>query len=125
MPEIIRIVALTLFMEAAGEGFDGQYAVASVIWNRANGDTSKLVAVCKKPKQFSCWNNRTSYDVPTDYASLVAWNHSLRLATAMVDGTFRPLHNATHYHAIWMKKYPSWASKMKYVTTIGKHIFYV
>ena len=53
---IVQIVAMTL-IHGSSWRFDGQYAVASVIWNRAKGDKAKFVAVCKKPKQFSCWNN--------------------------------------------------------------------
>jgi len=122
---IVQIVAMTLFMEAAGEGFDGQYAVASVIWNRAKGDKTRFVAVYKKPKQFSCWNNVKDCTMPrSGSAGRQAWGFSLRIAKAMVDGYFAPMINADHYHVKTMKKYPSWARKLKKVTTIGNHVFY-
>ncbi len=124
---IVQIVAMTLFMEAAGEGFDGQYAVASVIWNRADGDKTKFVEVCKKPKQFSCWNNVKDGTMPKikdDPASRQAWGFSQRITKAMVDGYFMPMVDASHYHVKTMKKYPSWARKLRKVATIGNHVFY-
>lgn len=52
--------AKTIWAEARGEPLEGQIAVANVILNRARqggwwGDD--VVKVCRKPKQFSCWNN--------------------------------------------------------------------
>ena len=54
------IFAKTIWAEARGEPLDGQIAVANVILNRARqggwwGDD--VVKVCRKPKQFSCWND--------------------------------------------------------------------
>jgi spore germination cell wall hydrolase CwlJ-like protein len=31
---------------------------------------------------------------------------------------------ATHYHANWMEKYPSWSKKKKIMASIDRHIFY-
>ena len=54
------IFAKTIWAAARGEPLEGQIAVANVIINRARqggwwGDD--VVKVCRKPKQFSCWNN--------------------------------------------------------------------
>lgn len=55
----VEIVARTLYGEARGEGYEGQQAVCSVIFNRANkpswwGISPRTVAL--HPYQFSCWN---------------------------------------------------------------------
>ena len=57
MTNLVLIVALTIFGEAAGESVQGKRAVASVIWTRADGNQNALASVCKAPRQFSCWND--------------------------------------------------------------------
>ena len=118
---IVRVVALTIFWEAAGESLAGKEAVASVIWNRAGGDTGKLIAVCKKPKAFSCWL-RQNTRVPNDAPSRRAWRECRTIAERMVNGTFVPSTTATHYHAVSVR--PRWSVSMKRVAWIGNHKFY-
>ena len=47
---IVNAVARTIYAEAKGEGYDGQAAIASVIWNRAGGRAESLVPVISKKK---------------------------------------------------------------------------
>ena len=121
MTNMVIIVALTLFGEAAGESVQGKRAVASVIWARAAGNPKAMAAVCHAPKQFSCWNGKRTPKVPNDYASRQAWKECVSIASAMSIGAFTPTINATHYHS---GKAPRWAASMRLVATIGGHQFY-
>ena len=122
MTNALLIVALTLFGEAAGEPLEGKRAVASVIWNRAGGDPSALVAVCRAPRQFSCWNDGAAPRVPRDAPSRRAWAVCADIAGDMVAGTFVPTTCATHYHNTTVR--PRWAERMREIDRIGRHRFY-
>lgn len=123
MTNILIVVALTIFGEASGETIVGKRAVASVIWQRAQGDTNRLESVCKAPRQFSCWNGKRTPKVPNDYVSRRAWAHCKEIAGEMVAGDFKPTIVATHFHAVGVA--PSWAAAMKYVGIVGNHFFYL
>jgi spore germination cell wall hydrolase CwlJ-like protein len=47
-------IARTLWAEARSEGEFGIRLVASVIYNRADGNPAKMYGVVTKPKQFTC-----------------------------------------------------------------------
>jgi spore germination cell wall hydrolase CwlJ-like protein len=96
-------IARTLFAEAAGETLEGKKAVASVIWNRANGNKDSLLDIIKKPKQFSCWNS----GMPKAGTGQ-AWNDCLSIAKEMINGTFSPTTKHSHYYAP-AKADPKWA----------------
>lgn len=127
MLELVLTLALTIYGEAAGESFEGKQAVASVIWNRAQGVHERLEGVCRAEKQFSCWNNGRVPHVKQDIPSQQAWYECVRLAEAMAHSDrlrvqFRPSTPATHYHNGSVN--PKWAKKMKRVNHIGRHYFY-
>lgn len=119
----LMIIALTIFGEAAGEPHAGKMAVASVIWNRANGNPERLTQVCKAPRQFSCWNAGAPR-VPRDQPSQNAWAECADIASTMLDGSFEPTTEANHYFATWLKQRPSWAADMTELETIGRHVFF-
>ena len=54
----IEIVALTLLMEARGEGRGGIYRVACVIQQRQIERKISARTVCLQRNQFSCWNGK-------------------------------------------------------------------
>lgn len=116
----IILIALTLHGEAGIEPFSGKQAVASVIYNRAGGDLEKIQAVILKPKQFSCWNNNVPIadTLPTGSA----WDDCVLIAKAMVDGSFNPVTNASHYFNPSISN-PAWARGMEYCATINRHVF--
>ena len=70
MIQAANIIARTLFAEARNDGKVGMEAVASVIYNRADGKINDFVNVCKKNGyskkykkivyQFSCWGKMTN-----------------------------------------------------------------
>lgn len=113
---IIEDLARTIYAEAEGETYRGKQAVASVIYNRANGNVSKMVPVVKAKSQFSCWNNgRPARGKGT------AWEDSVKIATQLANGTFKAITNHTHYYNP-DKANPKWAVGLK-SERIGNHVF--
>ena len=100
----LEVLARTIWGEARGEKKEGMAAVASVILNRTRrggwfGET--ITQVCKKPWQFSCWNQDDPNcqkmleitDMDPQYAQ------ALIIAQKAVDGELPDsTSRATHYH---------------------------
>lgn len=112
------IVAKVIAGEAAGEGYEGMYAVACVIQNRVEmtGRTPKEVVMQKK--QFASLNNPklTLLYIPikpcADY-----------LATRI--GTLDDVTGgATCFENIKRFGKPCWAKRMIETCRIGRHVFY-
>ena len=128
---IVNVLARTLMAETVGERSDVAFdAVASVIWNRSGGDKKRMLDVVFRPKQFSCWNSMTDADkrnfaVKPHSRALTnpsAWKYCVATAKKMVDGTFVPSGDWTHYYA-HDKVTPSWSSKLITKKKIGNHTF--
>ena len=125
------VVAMTIWGEARGESLEGKKAVASVIYNRAMRKSSHgcmpftvvVSDVCLAPHQFSCWNDGKFGQQEPDYDS-AAWLDCSEAAKSIFESTFVPSVVATHYFSDSINP-PSWASKMKFVTKIGHHSFYL
>ena len=113
-------IAATLWLEARGEGREGIQAVASVIANRAAKSGKTMAQECLKSKQFSCWNG-AKVAVPTKAKGEV-WEFCKATAKTMVNGTFKPTNNATHYYNPKLCS-PKWGAKMTDVVMIGRHRF--
>lgn len=128
-----NIVARTLYMEARSEGEKGIDAVASVLLNRAGKKAENLPDVCLKPKQFSCWNDKTNLDaksytivIPKGAAKKgkdqTMWLYCQKIAGKLLNANFTStVGNRNCYHTTSIT--PSWDSTMKNKTTIGKHVF--
>ena len=132
--ETINIVARTLWSEARGEGEDGLNMVMTVIWNRASGKIERLVDVCFKPLQFSCWNSFTSKS-PESYSvefpkgamlggdNLKIWSRCCQLATKAVDGTFTTDKDwDAYYNPNKVKTIKNWMRTLTNKETVGHHI---
>lgn len=131
-----QVLALTLWGEARGEPTVGKLAVASVLRNRkaALRWGTTYDAVCRAPKQFSCWNdgdpNRPRLD---ELAGLLArgvdvsdaaLRECLWIADGVLGNAFPSLvGRALHYYATWLPQPPKWASAGRVVATIGDHVF--
>mgnify|MGYP001597488135 CR=1 FL=1 len=138
-----KILALTAYGEARGEGAEGMMAVLNVINNRAqdssffdmniyNATGSPYHAVALKQKQFSIFNfgdpNRPMLvSLAENFDNALSTNASLNQAyqlskmltqRVLTDNTS----GAVYYHAQSIK--PSWASSFIPVGNIGRHIFY-
>ena len=114
------ICALTLWWEGRGEGFTGLQLIADTIHNRQRG-VYTADYVCRKPKQYSCWNGRTT--VPE-----IPWNDPvftgtcIPLAKKLVEGTYVPSTKATHYCRYDV--FPSWRNTFALVIKYKNHVFY-
>lgn len=100
-----------MYAEAREDGTDGFKNVATVIYNRANGNKSDFVNVIKAALQFSCWNKMTDDEwspakfnvkVPKSAVSnsknKKLWEDAKAVAASMLNGTFKKLGNANHYY---------------------------
>jgi spore germination cell wall hydrolase CwlJ-like protein len=126
-----QIVASCMVLEAGGEGAEGMQAVLNVILNRADGNLYHMVSETAKTGAFSCMSSIWKTPTP-DYSPLIsraqsqtrAYDEALQLIGLMEEGfLFDNTHGATHYHASYI--HPYWADSLRYLTTIGHHIFYV
>ena len=121
----LETVALSIWGEARSQSFDGKHAVASVIWNRANGKPSSLKSVCLSRNQFSVWRHgRFTQPLPDMRrpADRAAWRDCVTLASQMVDGSFLPSLTAKHYHEASIRPY--WSINMRMLASVGSHVFY-
>lgn len=115
----LLVAAMTIFLEAGSESEHGMRAVASTIWNRAEGNPNKIQSVCTARKQYSCWNSGLiPYIDQTDPVFLKC----VDIAKEMFSFNFKPISKATHYHT--KNVLPNWSKSMRRIETIGNHIFY-
>jgi spore germination cell wall hydrolase CwlJ-like protein len=123
--DTITTVAMTLWGESRSESYAGKSAVASTIWNRANGKAANMKAVCLSRKQYSCWRKRVFTQALPDLRKpldRMAWRDCVTLATIMVNGTFLPDIKAKHYHEASIT--PKWSINMTMLASVDNHIFY-
>lgn len=103
---IERVVAA----EARGESFEGQAAVAEVIYNRCVKRGQSVEEVIWADKQFAYpYGGEISQDTKEAVA-------------AVFDYELLSLDGAEYFHADYVL--PSWAEDMEEVCRIGNHIFY-
>lgn len=103
---IERVVAA----EARGESFEGQAAVAEVIYNRCINRGQSVEQVIWADKQFAYpYGGGISRDTKEAVA-------------AVFDYELLSLDGAEYFHADYVL--PSWAEDMEEVCRIGNHIFY-
>lgn len=103
---IERVVAA----EARGESFEGQAAVAEVIYNRCINRGQSVEEVIWADKQFA---HPYGGEISQDTKEAVA---------AVFDYEQLNLDGAEYFHADYVT--PSWADDMQEVCRIGGHIFY-
>lgn len=113
------LLALTLYFEAGNQSHEGKVAVAQVIMQRVYDTKGTVESVVRKPKQFSCWNDRHGEDV------LVKPNKAIyecmKIAEGCLSGKIQPS-GWTHYYNPKLAR-PKWAKKMTNKKKIGDHIF--
>lgn len=135
LEQAILCMALNVFFEARGEPILGQYAVAQVTMNRAEGDPGKVCTEVAKPHQFS-WTGGAIRKGPDGRWTLrkhaaeskrkdpFAWDVAQRVARMVVTGkmTLDITKGADHYHAVYVK--PGWSRALQRTIRVGQHIFY-
>jgi N-acetylmuramoyl-L-alanine amidase len=127
----IDILARTLYGEARGEDVRGMQAVALVVVNRVKRGPPRfqgtVAGVVKAPHQFSCWNASDPNAKVCASVSETDPIYALAVfaAASVLSGEVRDFTGgADHYHADYMRPYPSWSLKMTKTAVIGNHIFY-
>lgn len=130
MDEARLVLARTIYGEARGEGFEGMQAVAMVIMRRATlggwwGDS--VIAVCKKPWQFSAWNandpNAALIQGKKPGHGDAVFDLAYEIAGAALRGDLADnTGGATHYFNPDVVS-PSWAQAWTQTVTIGNHVF--
>lgn len=129
----IDVLARTIWGEARGESLSGKEAVANVVMNRLKHANRRgkfwwgnsLEEICKKPYQFSCWNENDP-----NYLKIIAVKEEdsqfvicQRIARRALNGILPDKTNgADHYHADYVT--PKWADARVPCATIGRHLFY-
>lgn len=123
----ITCLTQAVYYEAAGEGPDGERAVAQVVLNRMRhpGFPATVCGVVYQGVEkgsgcqftFVCDGSL----LRTPAASL--WAQARKIAEQALSGhVFAPVGHATHYHADYVLPY--WADSLDKSVQIGRHIFY-
>ncbi len=130
-PAELDVLARTLWGEARGETDQGLHAVAWVIRNRARMGGwwgSTITTVCRKPWQFSCWNENDPNSVYLRGEKAIPHVDYQRCARAaasvLEDKVADPTGGATHYYSTSMAKPPAWVKGAVMAAKIGRHLFY-
>lgn len=130
----LEVMARTIYGEARGESYEGKLAVAHVIINRSKlpgygGPT--IAGVCKKPWQFSCWNENDPMRPKLLAASVEQMGPCILAAIdALRNEVVDPTNGATHYlnpemtRKIRHGSLPEWADEKKITVKLGRHWFY-
>ena len=123
----LTCLAQAVYYEAAGEGVDGEKAVAQVVLNRMRhpGYPASICGVVYQGADrtsgcqftFACDGSLLRTPVPS------LWTRARKIAEGALSGhVFAPVGHATHYHADYVLPY--WADSLDKSVQIGRHIFY-
>ena len=121
-------LAKAIYFEARSESLQGQLAVAKVVLNRVR-DPRFPNTICGVVYQGAERRNACQFsfacDGKPDYpTNRRYWAKARRLAAKVLRGKVRlpKLDGVAYYHADYVR--PAWASVMRPVVKIGRHIFY-
>ena len=136
----IRCLVSNLFFEARGEGVKGMQAVSNVTINRVRSTKypNSICAVVFQRKQFS-WTKQEQWstieqvlrgDIGAskrfNQKDVVGYYQALEIASKAVLNPSRAIvvvpEDTLWYHAEYVR--PSWASRLKKIKKVGKHVFY-
>jgi exopolysaccharide biosynthesis WecB/TagA/CpsF family protein len=123
----LTCLAQAVYYEAAGEGPDGERAVAQVVLNRMHhpGYPASICGVVYQGSDrpsgcqftFTCDGSLLRTPVPA------LWTRAQKIAEdALAGQVFAAVGHATHYHADYVLPY--WADSLDKTVQIGRHIFY-
>ena len=123
----LNCLTQAVYYEAAGEGTDGERAVAQVVINRMH-HPGFPASVCGVVYQGSERGTGCQFTFTCNGSLLRApapdlWSRARKIAQDALSGkVFGPIGHATHYHAAYVLPY--WADSLDKTTQIGQHIFY-
>ncbi|MBL8481434.1 MAG: cell wall hydrolase [Rhodocyclaceae bacterium] len=119
-------LALTVHAEARGEPREGKIAVASVVMNRVEHNSSDVCTEVTKPGQFP-WAKRVLRKTREGYVLAhkampvgQTWEISMEIAQAVLAGDLPVMPRITYFHGT--HEAPGW--KLRREFTIGRHVFY-
>ena len=113
---------MAVHFEARDQPIEGQFAVAHVVMNRADGDPQKVCKIISADSQFSWWRDAKEGKLKF-YHDSEEWKESQKVAASVIYRTHTDnTKGALFFHATYVKPY--WASSMKKTIKIGQHIFY-
>lgn len=129
-------MSATIYGEARGETLLGKVAVGWVIRNRVLDPRwwgNSIITVCRKPKQFSCWNsddpnytvvmNRSRYYHDEDYIRDPVFRECFLAALMVIHGTHEDItQGANHYHRTGSPAW--WRDASKLTGSVCNHTFY-
>ena len=127
-------MAEAIYFESRGEPAIGQLAVGITIKNRFQSRRypDNICDVVRQGRYFrgSPIRDQCQFSYHCDgkletISDLKAWNKALGLAALVLSSRVEVagLEGVTHYHSV--KVTPHWSKKLRYKTTVGRHLFYV
>ena len=123
----LECLTSAIYYEAGQEIPDGQRAVAQVVLNRARHPAFPS-SICGVVYEGSTRATGCQFTFTCDGslyrgADAAGWRRAYKVAEAAISGSvYKPVGNATHYHANYVVPY--WASTLAKNAVIGAHIFY-
>jgi len=120
-----RLVAETIFLEAAGEPSLSRLATASILENRASFKNTSLAFEAKKDQQFSVWNDNGEKAMRWRAEGKMtgpAWEESVKFARMAIAGTLPMRSQYTHMYNPETSN-PSWKNQLTQTRQIGAMIF--
>jgi N-acetylmuramoyl-L-alanine amidase len=131
----IEVLARTIYGEARGEyakqtgGLSSLIAVGNVIANRLLHPKKRfggtITEICKKPFQFSCWNeNDPNFNLlNNETITGDIFNLCLTVSKKTVDKSWPDLtKGSNHYHTDGVN--PVWSQGQTALVKIGSHLFF-
>lgn len=120
----VEVLALNMYHEARGEGYDAMKMVAEVTLNRVEHHRypNDICSVVYQSRQFS-WTHMILDHTPHEVQS---WQKALELAENILN---KDIHffgtGATHFlNPDLVSRVPSWTRVFEEVGRIGNHVFY-
>ena len=130
------VIAQTIYGESGGryaypkDWFDGQHAVASVIYNRAMSGSLNYSDVCTAPNQFDGYSRGKSIYEAGSYDTIM-WDNAMSLAGQIISGEFtiHPLLNSQYkYFHSETEGNPAYIAQVRAkpeTVILGGNMFYI
>ena len=125
--DALTCLAQAIYFEARSQSEAGQQAVAQVVMNRTHlpqyPATVCGVVYQGAERATGCQFTFVCDGSPRQPSDLDAWNRATEIARKALAGfVYKPMQDATHYHAAWMRPY--WAGSLTRIRQVGGQVFY-